>query len=186
MPKYIPFFLFLFLLFFLPFFCTIWLIDLSPPPFIILHHYLFLSFFLFTNILNFSHPHVSSTFPLSLFWWTLFSLSSSQISSILTKLFLCLLLSLTHENNHDFIFGSKTLAEHCIVTVLWMLLSSSSFLFFFFCQKKFRRSTHCWKEIFAWNYPEHWCEFNIWQNVMVEPSTMVIWCCESVMFLFIF
>ena len=60
-----------------------------------------------------------------------------------------------------------------------------SFFFpFFFCQKKFPRSSHCWKETFAWNYLEHWCEFNIWQNVMVEASTMVIWCCESVMFLF--
>ena len=107
-----------------------------------------------------------------------------------------------------FFFGSKTLAEHYIVTVQWLILSSSSFFFwvknscralhchcavaapffflffFFFWSKKFHRSSHCWNEIFAWNYPEHWCEFNIWQNVMVEASTMVIWCCESVMFLF--
>ena len=84
-----------------------------------------------------------------------------------------------------FFFGVKNScrALHChrAVAAPFFLFS-----FFFFCQKKFRRSTHCWKEIFAWNYPEHWCEFNVWQNVMVEPSTMVIWCCESVMFLFIF
>ena len=152
LPKYNPFFLLLFLLFFLPFFLHYlidWFISSTVYNFTSLSLSFFFSFFLFTNILNFSHPRVSSTFPLSLFWWSLFSLSSSQISSILTKLFLCLLLSLTHENNHDFIFGSKTLAEHCIVTVQWMLLSSSSFLFFFFCQKKFRRSTHCRKEIFT-------------------------------------
>ena len=58
------------------------------------------------------------------------------------------------------------------------------FSFFFLCQKKFRRSSHCQKENFVWNYPEHWCEFNIWQNVMVEASTMVIWCCEFVIFFF--
>ena len=152
LSKYNPFFLLLFLLFFLPFFLHYlidWFISSTVYNFTSLSLSFFFSFFLFTNILNFSHPCISSTFPLSLFWWTLFSLSSSQISSILTKLFLCLLLSLTHENNHDFIFGSKTVAEHCIVTVQWMLLSSSSFLFFFFCQKKFRRSTHCRKEIFT-------------------------------------
>ena len=109
-----------------------------------------LSFF-FTNLLN---PH--KTLPLLLF-------------------------SLTHGNNHGFFFfWSKTLEEHGIVTVQWLLLSSSSF----FGQKKFRKSTHCQKEIFTWNYPKHWCEFNVWQNVMIEALTMVIWCCESVMFLF--
>ena len=71
-----------------------------------------------------------------------------------------------------FFLGSKTLAEHYIVTMQWLLLSSS-FIYLFF-QKKFHRSSHCRIEIFAWNYPEHWCEFNVWQNVMVEASTMVI------------
>ena len=103
-------------------------------------------------------------------------------------------LSLTHGNNYVFsflfhfyffIFGSKTLAKHCIVTVQWPVAAPFFFLFFFFFRsKKFHRSSHCWNEIFVWNYLEHWCEFNIWQNVMVEASTMVIWCCESVMFLF--
>ena len=134
---------------------------------ICLHRYTFLQCYLF---LFFDEP------------------SSSQISSVLTKLFLCLLLNFTHGNNHGFFYfwGSKTLAEHYILTVQWLLLSSSFLFFFpfFFFQKKFPRSSHCWKETFAWNYLEHWCEFNIWQNVMVEASTMVIWCCESVMFLF--
>ena len=58
------------------------------------------------------------------------------------------------------------------------------FSFFLFCQKKFCRSSHRQKENFGWNYPKHWCEFNVWQNVMVEASTMVIWCCESVIFFF--
>ena len=104
----------------------------------------------------------------------------------LTKLFLYLLLSFTHRNNHGFFFfWSKTLAEHYIVTAQWLLLSSFPFFFFFFfCQKKVHRSSHCRKEIFTWNYLEHWCKFNVWQNVMVEASTMVIWCCESIMFLF--
>ena len=82
---------------------------------ICLHRYTFLQCYLF---LFFDEP------------------SSSQISSVLTKLFLCLLLSFTHGNNHGFFFGSKTLAEHYIVTVQWLLLSSSS-SFFFFGQKNF-------------------------------------------------
>ena len=62
--------------------------------------------------------------------------SSSQISSVLTKLFLCLLLSFTHGNNHGFFFfWSKTLAEHYIVTVQWLLLSSFPFFFFFLSKK---------------------------------------------------
>ena len=99
-------------------------------------------------------------------------------------------LSLTHGNNHVFFFFflSKNLAEHCIVTVQWPVAAPFFFFFFFFffyfCQKNFAEALICWKEIFAWNYPEHWCEYNVWQNVMVEASTMVIWCCEFVMFLF--
>ena len=128
---------------------------------ICLHRYTFLQCYLF---LFFDEP------------------SSSQISSVLTKLFLCLLLSFTHGNNHGFFLGQKLLQS-----ITLSLCSGCSFLLpllFFFWSKKFHRSSHCWNEIFAWNYPEHWCEFNIWQNVMVEASTIVIWCCESVMFLF--
>ena len=79
-------------------------------------------------------------------------------------------------------------ALHChramVAPFFFFSFFSSLFFFFLVVKKKFPRSSHCWKEIFAWNYLEHWCEFNIWQNVMVEASTMVIWCCESVMFLF--
>ena len=78
-----------------------------------------------------------------------------------------------------FLVKNSCRALHCHYAVA----TSFFFSFLFFCQKKFHRSSHCRKEIFAWNYSEHWCEFNIWQNVMVEASTMVIWCCESIMFL---
>ena len=123
--------------------------------------------------------HISSVFPLSLSWWTLFSLSSSQ--NLLTKLFISLLLSLTHGNNHGFFFWCQKLLQSIVLS----LCSGCSFLLLLLLvKKKFRRSIHCRKEIFAWNYPEHWCEFNVWQNILVEASTMVIWCCESVMFLF--
>ena len=43
------------------------------------------------------------------FLMTLFTLYSSQISLVLTKLFLCLLLSFTHGNNHGFFLGQKLL-----------------------------------------------------------------------------
>ena len=54
------------------------------------------------------------------------------------KILPLLLLSLTHRNNHGgfFFFWLKTLAEHCIVTVQWLLLLSS-FLFFLFFKKNF-------------------------------------------------
>ena len=74
--------------------------------------------------------------------------SSSQISSVLTKLFLCLLLSFTHgkQSWFFFFFGSKTLAEHYIVTVQWLLLSSS-FLFSFFVKKNFAEALIAEKKI---------------------------------------
>ena len=75
---------------------------------------------------------VSSVFPLSLSWWTLFSLSSSQ--NILTKLFIYLLLSLTHGNNHGFFFwvknSCKALYCHRVVPAPFF------FFFFFFLSKK--------------------------------------------------
>ena len=45
-----------------------------------------------------------------------------------------------------FFLGSKTLAEHCIVTVQWLLLSSS-FLFFFFVKKNFAEALIAEKKI---------------------------------------
>ena len=179
-PKYIPFFLFPFLLFFLPFFSTVWLIDLSPPPFIILH--LYLSFFPFKNF-TFPMPsclHVSSGNSFSFLMNTLLSFFFTNLLSPHKTLPL-LLLSLTHGNNHGFFFWVKNSWRvlHCHRAVATPFSS-----FFFFWSIKISQSTHCQKEIFTWNYPEHWCEFNVWQNVMVEASTMVIWCCECNAFIF--
>ena len=190
-------------LFFLPFFSIVWLIDLSPPPFIILHQYLFL---FYTTILKFSHPpNASFTFPmptrffrfslfslslslsLSLFYyffiflWTLFSLSSSQISSQNSSS-ASFLVSLTETIMVVFFVkkSCKALCRHHVVTAPFFFFF---FFFFFFWSKKSRRSIHCWKEFFSWNWSKRWCEFNVWQNLMVEVSTMVICCCESIMFL---
>ena len=55
-----------------------------------------------------------------------------------------------HRNNHGFFFFffclSKTLAEHYIVTVQWLLLSSS-FLFSFFVKKNFAEALIAEKKI---------------------------------------
>ena len=126
--------------------------------------------------------HISSGNSFSFFneHSSLFLLHKSPQSS---KLFICSFsVSLTETIMVCFFFflvKNSCGALHCHRAV-------AAPFFFFFCQKNFHRSTHWRKEIFAQNYVEHWCDFNfnVWQNVMVEASTMVIWCCESVMFLF--
>ena len=131
-PKYIPFFLFPFLLFFLPFFSTVWLIDLSPPPFIILH--LYLSFFPFKNF-TFPMPsclHVSSGNSFSFLMNTLLSFFFTNLLSPHKTLPL-LLLSLTDGNNHGFFFWVKNSWRvlHCHRAV-----ATPFFFFFFFLVNK--------------------------------------------------
>ena len=153
-----------FCFFFLPFFSTGWLIDLFPPPFLILHLYLFLfSFLLFTSILLlllFQCLLVSSGIPSSLFLY--FDEPSSLFNSLYSS-----------QNSSSASF----------------LVSLTETIMVVFFVKNTCRALHRHRAVaapfFAWNYIEHWCEFNVWQNLMVEASTIVIWCCESIIFLFL-
>ena len=94
--------------------------------------------------------HVFSEFPFFLFLWTLFTLYSSQISSVLTKLFLCLLLNFTHGNNHGFFFffGGQKLLQSIILSPC----SGCSFLllfFFLFLSKKISQKLSLLKRKFC-------------------------------------
>ena len=155
-----------FCFFFLPFFSTGWLIDLFPPPFLILHLYLFLfSFLLFTSILLlllFQCLLVSSGIPSSLFLYfdepsSLFnSLYSSQNSSSAS-----FLVSLTETIMVVFFVKNTCRALHRHRAVAAPFFFFFFFFFFFlFCQKNL--TNHYRKEIFARNWPENWCEFNVW------------------------
>ena len=76
---------------------------------------------------------------LSLLWWTLFSLSSSQISSVLTKLFICFFSISLAETIMGFVFlvknSCRALCCHRAVAAPFFFFSF--FFFFFFFKKNF-------------------------------------------------
>ena len=94
-------------------------------------------------------------------------------TNLLTKLFLYLLLSLTHKNNYSFFFWVK---KSC------RALRRHHVLFFFFLGQKNLAKAFSAERNFS---PETETLMRVQRltESMVEASTMVIWCCESVMFL---